>query len=69
MLDCKTARLDIRLYEEDKIALKQYCSDHNLKITDFITELIKERISKEKHDVQQRTDSTNLQNDQGVVPK
>lgn len=52
----KTARLDLRLYPEDKDALKRYCDKYNINMTDLIVSLIhKEIILKDKEEKEQHT--------------
>lgn len=47
----KTARLDLRLHDEDKEALKEHCREHNINMTDFIVGLIRKELKlKEKEE-------------------
>lgn len=43
----KTARLDLRLHDEDKEALKKYCRENNINMTDFIVSLIRKELKLE----------------------
>ena len=51
----KTARLDIRLYDEDKEALKEYCKEHNINMTDFIVELIRKELKLKEKEKKENT--------------
>ena len=51
----KTARLDLRLHSKDKDALKKYCSEHNIKMTDFIVNLIRKELNLEEKKEKENT--------------
>lgn len=62
----KTARLNLRLHEEDKEALKELGEELGMNMTDTIVYLIQKTYSqigkKEKHNVQSTANGSMLQN-------
>lgn len=48
MKENKSAKLSIRLTDQEKSELKAYCEKYNLKISQFIRDMVFEKIRKEQ---------------------